>query len=71
MGIDRQKFRSPAIKGDVSGVAIECLTGFLAIANALSKLQRGEKAIEEIRELQTSVKRLNGLFEELTGWTEE
>ena len=69
MGIDREKFRSPADRGAVSGVAINCVIGFGAVIRALHEIKRGGDTTESIKKLEETVKSLDELFAELTGWT--
>ncbi|HEX8214570.1 MAG TPA: hypothetical protein VF582_03760 [Allosphingosinicella sp.] len=69
MPFDDTKFNKPSTQGDVAGVAIECLAGFMEIKAALEKLQAGEDAKAHTEALVKIMQRLDSYFNELTGWT--
>lgn len=72
MGIDNNKFISPAIRGDVSGVAIHCAIAIDHIADCLVAIDSGRPidpvSLQKIRSAAQSIQKI---FEELTGWTKE
>lgn len=73
MPIDQKLYRSPAIRGDISGVAIDLTMSLEAIASALEKISAGGNPdighdLEIIRKASKSVM---GNFDRLVGWTND
>lgn len=72
MGINVEAYRTPAIRGDVSGVAINCAIAISDIADCLEDINNQRHIdpakIAKIRETATAIQKI---FVELTAWTAE
>ena len=69
MPIDNEKFRSPATRGDVGGVALDCAIALDNIAQALDDLKNNRNPDQAIVVIRDLAKSLDTRFETLTGWT--
>jgi hypothetical protein len=69
MGIDPNKFYTPAIRGDVSGAVISISIALGAVADALDALKAGRDPTESVTAIRMQVEKLDKMFDELTGYT--
>lgn len=69
MGIDTEKFRAPAIRGDVSGVAISAVIALTRILNCLDAITNN-RAIDpnDLAEARKATAELQKMFGDLIGW---
>lgn len=69
MAFDETAYTKPAIQGDLAGLAIKTCVALSQISKALHKLQHQEDISEEISVIMAKGKEIEGLFDELVGWT--
>ena len=69
MSIDQELYQSPAMRGDIAGTTISVTVALLAIADALAEIKNGRSPTEEqILRIREQARRLDGIFDRLTGY---
>jgi hypothetical protein len=68
MAIDSEKFLRPAIRGDVTGVAINASRALDSVADALQALKDGNDPASHIAKIKEASRALEAIFDELAGW---
>ena len=71
MAIDSKSFNAAATKGDVAGVAIECVLALYSVLDALEALRSGGDLAKPTEDIRASISRFDQVFIKLTGWTPE
>lgn len=72
MAIKEERYRQPADKGDVGGIAIHTAAGLQMIAEVLERIRLGERPRQEdIEEIRKSARILSERFDQLSGWSDE
>jgi hypothetical protein len=70
VAINTERFLAPAIKGDVSGVAVTTLLALISVRRALDKLKGQANISEELQTLDELLKKLESQYDDLVGWSE-
>jgi hypothetical protein len=71
MPVDIKTFSAQATRGDVAGVAIDCVIAFRAVVWALENLKAGRDISAQVEQVNESIDSLDKAFERLSGWTNE
>ena len=83
MGVNPQIYNSPAVKGDITGTAINTSIALTAIERALLILAspepadpqeaalRAQKLQDALSKIQRSADNLSEAFDTLAGWTDD
>lgn len=71
MPFDDAKYDGPAIRGDLGGVALAVSIALDSIRDALKGLKEGKDIAEHIKTIDAQSKKLDGMFDELTGYTDD
>lgn len=72
MPMDTIKFREPARRGDVAGVAIQTTVALRMVESILRKPDMAEEERNQLlTHLDDCIKKLDRMFDDLVGWTDE
>lgn len=71
MGIDTEKYFSPAVKRDAGAIAIRLAIALDAIADALVNVKQGSSIDTEVEAIRLRAREISDHFSDLSGWTDE
>ena len=71
MPFDEKKLGMPATRADLADLMLTTMSALHQIKWGMDKLNRGEKADDEIKGLQKDYDTLSSKFNEFTGWSSD